>query len=141
LGLIDDFWYRWVADVGITGADKGKGGKYLVLPPGYQGQVPDGYSVVRASTYGNWLVFRSFLVDGSTKPGVESVKANLKIYPLADAANPPAMKFVKCFRYFFEFCFFRMTTRFGTLRTKSFRKNRVREAIRRRWVFLPPSAS
>jgi hypothetical protein len=94
LGLIDDFWYRWVADVGITGADKGKGGKYLVLPPGYQGQVPDGYSVVRASTYGNWLVFRSFLVDGSTKPGVESVKANLKIYPLADAANPPAMKFV-----------------------------------------------
>jgi len=34
LGLIDDFWYRWVADVGITGADKGEGGKYLVLPPG-----------------------------------------------------------------------------------------------------------
>src|SRR5262245_52274308 len=31
LGMIDDFWYRWAADVGITGADKGKGGKYLVL--------------------------------------------------------------------------------------------------------------
>ena len=40
LGLIDDFWYRWVADVGITGADKGKGGKYLILPPGYKGPVP-----------------------------------------------------------------------------------------------------
>ena len=26
LGAIDDFWYRWVADIGITGADKGKGG-------------------------------------------------------------------------------------------------------------------
>src|ERR1700690_362256 len=35
LGAIDDFWYRWVADIGITGADQGKGGKYLILPPGY----------------------------------------------------------------------------------------------------------
>ena len=40
LGLIDDMWYRWVADVGITGADKGKGGKYLILPPGHKGEVP-----------------------------------------------------------------------------------------------------
>ena len=94
LGLIDDFWYRWVADVGITGADRGQGGKYLVLPPGYKGEVPQGYFVVRPSTYGNWMPFRSFLVDGSTKPGVESVKKHLKIYQLADAANPPPMKFV-----------------------------------------------
>jgi hypothetical protein len=94
LGLIDDFWYRWVADVGITGADRGQGGKYLLLPPGYTGDVPTGYHVVRPSTYGNWLAFRSFLVDGSPKPGVESVKKNLRIYQLADAANPAAMKFV-----------------------------------------------
>jgi hypothetical protein len=94
LGGIDDFWYRWVADIGITGADKGKGGKYLILPPGYAGEVPDGYFVVRPSTYGNWVPFRTFLVDGSPKPGVESVKKHLKIYPLADAANPAAVKFV-----------------------------------------------
>jgi len=94
LGLIDDFWYRWVADVGITGADRGEGGKYLILPPGYTGEVPDGYFVVRPSTYGNWFVFRAFVVDGSTKPGVESVKNHLKVYRLADAANPPDMKFV-----------------------------------------------
>jgi hypothetical protein len=94
LGLIDDFWYRWVADVGITGADKGKGGKYLVLPPGYKGDVPAGYFVVRPSTYGSWMPFRSFLVDGSTKPGVESVKKNLKIYQLSDVAHPPAVKYV-----------------------------------------------
>jgi hypothetical protein len=93
LGLIDDFWYRWVADVGITGADKGKGGKYLILPPGYTGEVPEGYFVVRPSTYGTWMPFRSFLVDGSPKPGVESVKQSLKIYRLADAANPPEIKF------------------------------------------------
>jgi hypothetical protein len=93
LGLIDDFWYRWVADVGITGADKGEGGKYLILPPGYTGEIPKGYFVVRPSTYGTWMPFRSFLVDGSPKPGVESVKKTLKIYRLADAANPPEMKF------------------------------------------------
>ena len=94
LGLIDDFWYHWVADVGITGADKGRGGKYLILPPGYKGEVPKGYFVVRPSTYGNWMPFRSFLVDGSTKPGVEAVKKYLKIYQLSDAANPPKMRFV-----------------------------------------------
>ncbi len=93
LGGINDFWYRWVADVGITGEDRGKGGKYLVLPPGYEGDVPSGYVVVRPSTFGNWLFFRAFVVDGSTAPGVESVKKHLKIYQLSDAANPPPMKF------------------------------------------------
>src|SRR5262245_57725394 len=93
LGAIDDFWYRWVADIGITGADRGKGGKYLILPPGYQGVIPEGYFVVRPKTYGNWMPFRSFLVDGSPKPGVESVKEHLKIYQLGDAANPPQIKF------------------------------------------------
>jgi len=94
LGAVNDFWYRWVADVGITGEDRGKGGKYLVLPPGYKGEVPAGYVVLRPSTFGNWLFFRAFLVDGSTKPGVESVKKHLKIYQLSEATNPPAVKFV-----------------------------------------------
>ena len=94
LGGVDDFYYRWVADVGITGADKGKGGKYLFLPPGHTGQVPEGYIELRPPTYGNWLAFRSFLVKGSPDPGVESVKSNLKLYELAAAANPPKTKFV-----------------------------------------------
>jgi len=94
LGLIDDFWYHWVADVGVTGADKGRGGKYLVLPPEYKGDIPHGYHVVQPSTYGNWFVFRAFLVNGSTKPGVELVKKHLKIYQLSDAGKAPPMKFV-----------------------------------------------
>jgi hypothetical protein len=94
LGLVNDFWYRWVGDVGITGEDRGKGGKYLVLPPGDKGEVPPGYFVLRPTTYANWFVFRAFVVDGSTKPGVESVKKHLKIYQLSEASNPPAMKFV-----------------------------------------------
>jgi hypothetical protein len=63
------------------------------LPPGYKGEVPTGYIVLRPNTFGNWLFFRAFLVDGSTKLGVESVKKHLKIHQLSEAANPPPMKF------------------------------------------------
>ena len=69
LGMVDDFWYKWVADIGITGADKGEGGKYLLLPPGFKGDIPAGYHVLRPSTFGSYLVFRAFVVDGSTQPG------------------------------------------------------------------------
>src|SRR5271167_746295 len=67
LGAINDMWYRWVVDVGITGPDKGKGGKYLLLPPGYKGTVPEGYIVVRPPTFSNWIPWRSFLVKGDPK--------------------------------------------------------------------------
>jgi hypothetical protein len=94
LGLINDMWYRWVGDVGITGPDKGKGGKYLLLPPGYKGEVPKGYFVVRPATYSVWVPWRSFLVKGDPKPGVDAVKKFTKIYPLGQASNPPQLQFV-----------------------------------------------
>jgi len=52
LGVFNDMYFRYIADIGAAGADKGKGGKYLVLPPGYKGDVPDGYFVVKSKTYG-----------------------------------------------------------------------------------------
>jgi len=76
LGTVNDMWYRWVVDVGITGPDKGEGGKYLFLPPGYKGEVPSGYIVVRPSTFSNWVVWRSFLVDGDPKPGWTSLRSS-----------------------------------------------------------------
>ena len=94
LGPLDDAWFRWVTDVGITGPDKGKGGKYLLLPPGYKGQIPDGYFVAHSRTFEQLLFFRTFLKDGDPKPGVDSVKKFFRVYPLADATHPPAMKFV-----------------------------------------------
>jgi hypothetical protein len=94
LGAINDMWYRWVIDVGITGPDKGKGGKYLLLPPGYQGKVPKGYIVVRPPTFNIWIPWRSFLVHGDPKPGVELVKKFTKVYPLAQAGKPPQLEFV-----------------------------------------------
>ena len=94
LGLINDMWYRWAGDVGITGPDRGRGGKYLLLPPGYKGQVPKGYYVVRPATFSVWVPWRSFLVDGDPKPGVDAVKKYTKIYPLAQAAKPQKLDFV-----------------------------------------------
>jgi hypothetical protein len=95
LGAINDMWYRWVIDIGITGPDKGEGGKYLLLPPGNKDTVPNGYHVVQSPTFNLWLPWRSFLVDGDPKPGVDLVKKFTKIYPLSDAGKPaPALNFV-----------------------------------------------
>jgi hypothetical protein len=94
LAFLDDFWFKYVADIGNAGPDKGNGGKYLVLPPGYKGEVPEGYFVARSHTYNLWLMGRGFLVDGSSKPAAESIKKNLRIYPLAQAKDPPATRFI-----------------------------------------------
>lgn len=94
LGLIDDMWYNFVTDVGFVGPDKGEGGKYLLLPPGYEGEVPEGYFVVRPTTFSVWVPWRTFLENGDPKPGVDRVKKFLKIYPLSQAANPPKLNFV-----------------------------------------------
>jgi hypothetical protein len=93
LGVVDDHWFRYVCDFGNAGPDKGQGGKFLFLPPGYKGEVPEGYFVMRPATYGLWVGGRGFLVDGDPKPAVANIKAHLHIYPLAQAANPPASKF------------------------------------------------
>jgi hypothetical protein len=95
LGAINDIWFRWVIDVGLTGPDKGEGGKYLLLPPGYEGEVPQGYIVVPSPTFNIWIPWRSFLVDGDPKPGVDIVKKFTKIYLLANADKPaPPLTFV-----------------------------------------------
>ncbi len=95
LGTANDMWQRWVVDVGITGPDKGRGGKYLFLPPGYKGSVPKGYFSVHSPTFGLWIPWRSFLVNGNPKPGVDLVKKFTKIYLLADAAKAhPPLNFV-----------------------------------------------
>jgi hypothetical protein len=94
LGFVDSHWFLYVGDVGNAGPDKGKGGKYLLLPPGYDGDVPDGYFVLRSGTYGNLLFIRGFLENGSTATAVENINKFLKVYSLSDAANPPPMKFI-----------------------------------------------
>lgn len=94
LGMIDDFWFKYVTDIGIVGPDRGKGGKYLLLPPGHQGDVPPGYLVVQVPTFESILVWRNMPVKGDIKPAIESLHKNTRIYPLAQAANPVANTFV-----------------------------------------------
>ncbi len=94
LGFINDHWFRYVTDFGNLGPDEGKGGKFLVLPPGYEGSVPDGYHVTRTNTFGNWVIWRGFQVDGSTAQAVNATKETFRIYPLSQMDNPPEMTFV-----------------------------------------------
>jgi hypothetical protein len=94
LGIIDDHWFRYVTDFGRAGPDKGQGGKYVLLPPGYQGDVPEGYFVAQSQTYGNWLVLRGFLENGSPEPAVKRIRDSFRVYPLAQADNPPAFNIV-----------------------------------------------
>ena len=94
LGLVDDAYFRWVGDVGLTGADKGAGGKYIFAHRDYKGEIPAGYFVTRSSSYRNWLFFRAFVKDGDFAGTAKFVKANCKVYPLSQAKNPPEQKFV-----------------------------------------------
>jgi len=94
LAFIDDAWFQYVTDIGNAGRDKGQGGKYLVLPPGYTGPVPEGYLVAKSRTYNLWLMGRGFKVNGDLKPAVDGIKKNLRVYPLSQAANPPATRFI-----------------------------------------------
>ena len=95
LGVVNDFWFRYVADLGNAGPDKGKGGKYLILPPDYNGPVPDGYFVFKSPTYGNLVLGRGFRKDGSPKPAAESIKEHMRVYPLSEAGQPHPAKFVE----------------------------------------------
>jgi hypothetical protein len=94
LGPVDDAYFRWVIDVGLTGPDKGEGGKYLFIPPGYTGNAPSGYLVAKSPTYGNMMFYRAFVKDGDIAGAVKAVKAKARIYPLSMADKTPTQDFV-----------------------------------------------
>ncbi|HMO30824.1 DUF1254 domain-containing protein [Enterovirga sp.] len=93
LGFIQDGLQRYLADIGPLGPDKGAGGKFLVLPPGYNGSVPDGYFVSGSPTYSALFAVRGFQVDDKTDQAVALMK-QIKVYPLEKAASPPSMQFL-----------------------------------------------
>ncbi len=82
MGTINDMWFSWIIDIGFPGPDRGEGGKYLIVPPGYDGVLPDsGFSVAHSKTNRVLYAARAYLVDNSPKPAVEMVKKTMKIYP------------------------------------------------------------
>ena len=99
LGILDDMAFQYMTDLGVAGPDKGKGGKYLVLPPGYKGDVPKGYFVVPSKTNGLWVFMRGYLdktlpIEKAVPAASKNIRNTLKVYPLSTRDNPPAMEFI-----------------------------------------------
>lgn len=86
LCLVNDLWQRYVIDMGIAGPDRGEGGRYLFLPPGFDGDVPDGYVVARPATFSCWVLMRAL-------GGAENL-LRARVHPLSAAADPPEQRFV-----------------------------------------------
>lgn len=91
-GILDDFWHRPLSDVGFVGPDKGKGGKYLLLPPEYEGSIPKGYYTFKSRTYNVFVFWRAFIKDGNTSEPV-ALMEQTKIYPISMKDNQPEMEF------------------------------------------------
>ena len=88
VGFIGDAWQRPQGDLGRPGPDRGKGGKFLLVPPGYEGSLPEqGYYVVHCATFNVFWLVRAFLKDGDNKEAAERLKG-MKLYPLSDPDAP-----------------------------------------------------
>jgi len=81
-GTFVDAWQTPIADVGPPGDDKGKGGKYLFLPPDYEDAIPDGYLVYRPETYGVHFAFLPIAKNGGSHKDQSDYAQTLKIYRL-----------------------------------------------------------
>jgi len=94
-GNIVTVWQMPLEDAGLLGIDKGAGAKFVVLPPGYTGPRPDGYTALQSDTFGGYMLFRSNFKSHSDADVQASIAygKRMKVYPLAQAANPPATVF------------------------------------------------
>jgi hypothetical protein len=82
LGTVQDAWFRWVVDLGLPGPDRGEGGKYLIVPPDYSGELPDGggFFIARARTNTILWFGRSFMENNDPKPVAETIRKVTKVY-------------------------------------------------------------
>jgi hypothetical protein len=95
-GSVDSAWQTAIEDVGPAGVDRGKGAKYLILPPGHEDPVPPGYIYLRSETYAGYAILRSNVTGGSDDDIAKAVAygKRVRFYPLSQAANPPETVFV-----------------------------------------------
>lgn len=95
-GSLDDGWQTAIEDVGPAGVDKGKGGKYLILPPGHAGEVPAGYIPMRSPTVAGYALLRSNIGTGSDADIAKaaSYARRVRMYPFSQATNPPETRFI-----------------------------------------------
>lgn len=95
-GTVTDWWQSALEDVGPAGADKGEGGKYLILPPQYQDTPPDGYILVPSDTYRCQALLHSVLTGGSEAELSDATAYGwrIRLYPLTQAADRPETVFL-----------------------------------------------
>lgn len=91
-GTVDDAWFRFVVDLGAPGPDRGAGGTYLIVPPGYDGERPEGWFVAETPSAVNLVILRGFLVDGKPDAAVQLFETGVRVYPLSTREDPPAME-------------------------------------------------
>jgi hypothetical protein len=100
-GIMIDSFSRNIIDMGPPGPHHGKGGRFLILPPGYDksalnGIIPKGeYTIAQSRSYMVWLLLRGFLKDGKPEFSSKLFRNSVKVYPLSKANNPPKMEFIK----------------------------------------------
>ena len=96
IGTVMDGWQVPLEDVGQAGVDQGAGGKYLVLPPGYDGQLPDGFITLPSQTYAGYALLRSSVASGAESDVAAAVEygKRTKLYPLTQADSPPETTFL-----------------------------------------------
>ncbi len=109
-GIVNDAYFRSVIDLGPPGPDRGQGGRVLILPPDYDGEIPPAgiaggwLTTAKSSSWVNWMILRGFIIDGGPDASAELYREGLKIYPLADMneawladgkrGQPPEMEFI-----------------------------------------------
>jgi len=103
-GSVMDCWQAALEDVGTAGVDKGKGGKFLILPPNYKEKIPDGYIAMPSDNFQSYALLRSILQSGGDAGVAKAVAyaRHIKLYPLSQAANPPETKFIDASDVVFE---------------------------------------
>jgi hypothetical protein len=87
IGLLDDHHQRWILDMGIPGPDGGKGGRHLVLSPGFTGSVPAGLHAARSATYKVLVALRALPVKGDMAGAIDALR-RIRVYPLSKPSAP-----------------------------------------------------
>ncbi len=89
-GILVDAFTRYIVNFGPPGPHRGKGGKFLILPPGYdeedvKGIVPQGvYHIAKSRGWTNWLLLRGFLKDGKPDYSSQLFRSGVRAYPLSE---------------------------------------------------------
>ena len=93
LGFVDDAAFRFVGDIGFAGPDKGEGGRFVIIPRIYEGDIPQNSFVFESKTNNHWLLLRTFIENGNIEEAANRFKNGLNLYPLSMIDAPPAETF------------------------------------------------